>query len=96
LPNCRGGLQLIDFLWARFPAKPLHSFGNGSRRDEDHLMSGSMQTGNLRNPFGDQRVVDALTVVGDECGANFDDETHWALMIDKNKRSPISTGVFKQ
>ena len=37
LPHGGGGLQLIDFMRTRFPAEPLHTFGDRATRDQQHV-----------------------------------------------------------
>ena len=68
-------MQLIHFVRACFPAETFHPFGNRATRHEQDFNALFAECGNLAHPILDQRMVNTGTVISDERGADFDDDT---------------------
>jgi hypothetical protein len=50
------------------PAQALHAAGDGAGRNQDDLLAGCAQLGDLPGPVADGVEIKAVTVVGDEGG----------------------------
>jgi len=74
LADRRGGLQLVDLVRTGFPAKALHAFCDGTTGNEQDVNAAFAERCNLPDPILDQRVIHTGTVIGDECGADLDDD----------------------
>ncbi len=77
-PGLADGCRRLFFVHGFRPATPaqaLHATGNGTGRNQDDLFAGCAQLGNLPGPVADGAEIKAVTVVGDEGGADFDDQT---------------------
>src|SRR5207245_2893012 len=108
LPDCGGGLQLMHGVRAPRPTQALHTFGDGTARNQDELLAGLPKLRDLRCPARDGGRVQPCTPVGDEGAADFDDETpclsHAAFPVSKNfitaklssrQPSPVSADMQK-
>src|SRR2546422_4422899 len=75
-------------VWAPRPTQALHTFGDGTARNQDELLAGLPKLRDLRCPARDGGRVQPCTPVGDEGAADFDDETpclsHAAFPVSKN------------
>ena len=68
------GLQFMDSGRAAFETETLHPFGNSARADQNDFLAELAQVGDLRRPVGDGSRIEPLAVVGDERGADLDDD----------------------
>ena len=66
LADGRRRLQLVNLMRPRFPAQPFHALGDGAGRHQQYFMAIMRQGSNLPYPIGNQRMVNARTVVGDQ------------------------------
>ena len=75
------GLQLVDFVRASGPAQALHALGNGATGNHDDFARRAVgrvqrahQRRHLAAPFADRNFVQATALVGDQAGADLDDD----------------------
>ena len=66
------GLQFVDGMRALAPAQPLHAFGDGAARHQHHFAIQFTQLRDLRRPARERRVIQPLSLIGDQTGAHLD------------------------
>ncbi len=71
--RCR--LQVVHGVWPRGPAQTLHAGCNRPRADQQYLSPVGVQRRDLACAFGDEIMIQALAVVGDQCAADLDDQS---------------------
>ncbi len=69
-----GGLQFVQFLRPRRPAQALHALGDGAAGDHHQLAPLMRQHRQLPAPVADGGGVEAAALVGDQAGADLDDD----------------------
>ena len=74
LPYRGAGLQFVDVGGTRLEAEAQHAFGDRAGADQHDLFAERAQGGNLRGPARDGGVIEAAAVVGDQRGADLDDD----------------------
>ena len=69
-----GSLFFVHGFRPAAPAQALYASGDSTGRNQDDLFAGCAQLGNLPGPVADGVEIKAVTVVGDEGGADFDNK----------------------
>ena len=64
----------MDIGGALLETEAQHAFGNGAGTDQHDFLAQGAQAGNLRGPAGDGGMVEPPAVIGDQRGADFDDD----------------------
>jgi hypothetical protein len=57
------------------PAQTLHTFGNGTGRNQYDFAALSTQGGNLVRPIADGSGIQSFALVGDQTASHFNDNT---------------------
>ena len=89
LPDCGGGLQLVQFLRSAGPAEPLHAFGNRSARHHHQFAPLGSQSRQLPTPVADRLGINTSTLIRHQAGANLDDDATSAL--ERNAHGMLSS-----
>ena len=89
LPHRGGGLQFVQFLRPLRPAQALHPFGDGAAGHHDQFAPLVRQCRELARPVADGLGIDATAFVGDEAGADLDDDAARAGDQARHSRAAV-------
>ncbi|MCY1382430.1 hypothetical protein D9M69_704520 [compost metagenome] len=67
-------LQFVDIGGALLETEAQHAFGDGAGADEHDFLAQGAQAGNLRGPARNGGMVESAAIVGNQRGADFDDD----------------------
>ena len=88
-----GGLQFVHRLGSGRPAQPLQPFGNRAGRHQHHLLAPAGQVGDFAGPARQRGVVQTLAIVGDQTGADLDDNALAGVDDGLHKAIPENCGA---
>ena len=74
LADGRRRLQFVHRLRPFGPTEALATLGDRAAGDQQHLLAAALEFGDFAGPARERAVVEAAAVVGDQAGADLDDQ----------------------